>query len=198
MTATIICGDAREVLQHYPDGHWVEVSKCNPLGRRMADRHYSYRLKNRPRGLEIGPPGNKIILLCPDGKALWGSHRPAPSSGLRRPDGIDAWCCFIFRNEGCGIQSSELIRQAVIFTTERWGIAPQGFVTYVARTRVASSNPGWCFLQAGFEHHGWVHNSYLGELRRLLLPATAVESLARERTAQRGLMEVSHDYSPGG
>ena len=164
--------------------HWVEVSKCNALARRMADRHYSYRSgRKRPRGPEVGPPGNKIILLCPDGKAVWGSHRPDPTSGLTRPDGIDAWCCFIFRNEGCEVQSSLLIRQAIWITTLKWGIAPAGFVTYVAAAKVASPNPGYCFLKAGFEPAGWTLSSYLGQLRRLIMSPDAIESLTEFKQA---------------
>ena len=149
----------------------MEVSKCNPQARRMADRHYSYRpLKGRQRGPEVGPPGQKIVLLTEDGKALWGSHRPAPWTGLKRADGIDAWCCFIFRNEGYpGAKSSVLIQEAVARTVQKWGIAPQGFITYVAQAHIQSTNPGWCYLQAGWEHDTWVWSAKLGWLRRLLL-----------------------------
>lgn len=151
-------------------GHWEEVSKRNPLARRMADRHYSYRgPRDRPHGVEVGPPGQKIILLTPDCKAVWGSHRPAPWVDIERLDGIRAWCCFIFRNEGSGILSSDLIKEAVAVTVRRWGVAPQGFITYIGVDHIQSSNPGFCFLMAGFEHHGWVQSSYLGKLRRLVL-----------------------------
>mgnify|MGYP001611601067 CR=1 FL=1 len=152
--------------------HWVEVSKCNPQARRMADRHYSYCAPlNRPRGPEVGPPGQKIVLLTSDCKAVWGSHRPAPWTGLKRADGIDAWCCFIYRNEGYPLaKSSDLIREAVSLTIGRWGLAPQGMVTYVAVDHVKSSNPGYCYLQAGWQHDGWVQSRKLGKLRRLVLP----------------------------
>jgi len=65
--------------------------------------------------------------------------------------------------------SSDLIREAVALTEQRWG--PADFWTYVAKDKVESSNPGYCFLAAGFEHDGWTESQKLGTLRRLVLRA---------------------------
>lgn len=159
---------------------WNEVSKCNKLARAMADRHYSYRpLKGRQRGPEVGPPGQKIVMLTLDEKAVWGSHRPAPWVNIKRSDGIDAWCCFIYRNEGTGVaSSSDLIKEAIVITTQRWGIAPEGFLTYVAVDKVQSSNPGYCFLLAGFEPAGYTMSNKLGKLRRLIMPPDVIALMA--------------------
>ena len=157
------------MFEYGPWHFWVEVSKCNPQARRMVDRHYTYRpVKSRPMGKEVGPPGQKIILLTPEGKAVWGSHRPAPWAGIIRQDKFEGHTCFIFRNEGSPYLSSDLIKEAVTITIERWGVAP--FQTYIAVEKVASVNPGYCFLKAGFEHDKYVTSRKLGKLRRLILP----------------------------
>ena len=157
--------------------HWVEVTKANRQARRMADRHYSFwKHHNRPNSHEVGPPGQKIILLTSDSKALWGSHRPAPWAGITRSDGLTGLFCFIFRNEGYSEAcSSDLIREAVGLTASRWGM--DDFWTYVARDKVRSTNPGYCFLKAGFEHDGWTESAKLGQLRRLKMPKATVAAL---------------------
>lgn len=153
---------------------WLEISKAAPIALRFAARHYSAQ----KGGHEIGPPGQKIVLLTPDQKALWGSHRPAPWSGIKRMDGFDGHSCFIFRNESSSYLSSELVKQAVAYTAQKWGDA--AFITYVGRDHVASSNPGYCFLIAGFEHDKWVWSSKLGMLRVLTMPYTTVASLREQ------------------
>jgi hypothetical protein len=151
--------------------HWVEVNKGNRQARRMADRHYSFF--GTPMSHEVGPPGQKIILLTSDSKAVWGSHRPAPWANITRADGLVGLFCFLFRNEGyAGAKSSDLVTEAVGLTAGRWGVAD--FWTYVARDHIASSNPGYCYLKAGFEHDGWVDSGKLGRLRRLKMPASKV------------------------
>jgi hypothetical protein len=164
--------DVDELLR-LETGHWVEVSKANRQARRMADRHYSFF--GKPMSHEVGPPGQKIILLTADGRALWGSHRPAPWAGIVRADGLEGHHCFIFRNEGYAqVRSSDLIREAVSLTLQRWG--PGDFWTYVGAEHVASENPGYCFLVAGWRHDGWVESAKLGRLRRLKLVESEVLS----------------------
>jgi hypothetical protein len=71
----------------------------------------------------------------------------------------------MFRNEGAGL-SSELILAAVELTERLWGPSPHGWSTYVARDRIRSSNPGYCFKMAGWERdRSFVHPA----LERLLL-----------------------------
>jgi hypothetical protein len=161
--------------------NWIEVSKANPRAKRMAMEHYSFHpVKSRPMGKEVGPPGQKIILLTGDGLALWGSHRPAPWSGVKRADGFEGPCCFIFRNQGSPILSSKLIREAVGYTASKWEVSAAGFLTYVAIEKVKSINPGYCFLCAGFKHNGFTISQKLGKLRRLIMPPDEVESCMEE------------------
>ena len=151
-------------------GHWFEVSKANRQARRMADRHYSYwRHHNRPMSNEVGPPGQKIILLTENGDAVWGSHRPHPDANIERADGLSGMFCFIYRNEGYPVSSSVLIREAVGLTAARWGV--DTFWTYVATDQIASEIPGYCFRRAGFRRDKSYHSNRLplGPMIRLYM-----------------------------
>ena len=65
-------------------------------------------------------------------------------------DGVDAWRCTMFRNEGPAL-SSELIREAMAVTARQWPPPTGGgWLTYVDAAKVASTNPGYCFKQAGW------------------------------------------------
>ena len=123
--------------------HWHDVSKCDKTAIAFAQPHYSIAT---PNAAELGPPGQKIVLMAQD--ALWGSHRPAPWAKLNRMDGFKGHSCFIFRNES-EVLASVLIREAVAITAIDWNCAP--FITYVAIDKVRRKrDPGRCFIKAGF------------------------------------------------
>jgi len=129
--------------------YWIEVSKCDKKAIAFCQPHYSIAT---PNSRELGPPGQKILLMGEDGKAVWGSHRPAPwakgrKGQIERMDGFRGHSCFIFRNDG-GPQSSGLIRQAVAITAMEWNLAP--FITYVSINKIRCKEPGKCFVKAGF------------------------------------------------
>lgn len=111
----------------------------------MADRHYS---RGTIGSGQFSPPGRCLPLITPEGTAVWVTSWPLPeytSHGLG-----DAWICTLFRNEGAGL-SSELVREAMAATRAEWGEPPPGgTLTFVAENKVASRNPGYCFLMAGF------------------------------------------------
>jgi len=66
-------------------------------------------------------------------------------------DNLDAYRCSMFRNEGDQL-SSDLIRSAMIVTEDMWGPVPKdGWVTWINRREVRSTNPGYCFAQADWE-----------------------------------------------
>ena len=145
----------------------------------MADHHYTFRPGGKRMSHEVGPPGQKIVFLTSDDKAVWGSHRPAPWAGIVRSDRLEGLFCFLFRNEGYPhAPSSILTQEAVGLTALRWGL--DDFWTYVAKEHVQSSNPGYCYLEAGFKHNGWVESTKLGVLRRLVMVKTDVERLATQ------------------
>ena len=91
------------------------------------------------------PPGQTIVLLSDDERAVWGWWRPHPNSGLRAMNNLDGWSCTIFRNEG-PTRSSDLILSAEqMLLAAGVTIGPDGFLTYVYDRKIQSQNPGYCF-----------------------------------------------------
>ena len=114
----------------------------------MFLRHYSStataRGKRDARGNAarfIGP-GEKLILMTADCLALFAwrkeAYRLDDQTGVNNP---------IFRNEG-PIQSSDLIREACELAWRKW--PGERLFTFVDAGAIQSSNPGWCFIQAGW------------------------------------------------
>jgi hypothetical protein len=103
--------------------------------------------------------------MTADERALWITHWPDPKLAL---DGLDSWRCVMFRNEGAGLSSS-LIVAAMARTAELWDTAPprDGWVTWVDRAEVRSTNPGFCFMRAGW----WADRDWVAatKARRSLL-----------------------------
>ena len=112
----------------------------------LYERHYSaYRYADgRQRKLFVGP-GEKVVLRTERADALFVWRRFIDDSGQ---DGIN---CAVFRNEGPHL-SSELIRQADAIADCLW--PDRRHYTYVDRQKVASTNPGFCFLRAGWRRCG--------------------------------------------
>lgn len=130
---------------------WERITKFDPRGAALADRHYNRRKVGSPQWM---PPGETLNLLTNDGRALWGWWRPHPASGLKQMNGLDGWTCTIFRNE-TDEQSSLLILAAErkLVELDR-GCGPHGMLTYVWDKKVASVNPGYCFKVAGWKPIG--------------------------------------------
>lgn len=129
---------------------WRLVTVSDSAARSLADRHYS---RQHPGSPTLGPPGKRLCMVTPDERAVWLSH------WTQHPDdGQDAYRCSIFRNEGPEL-SSDLIRSAVALTERMWGAPPvDGWITWIDPRKVASSNPGYCFLAAGWtKDRGWTH-----------------------------------------
>ena len=85
---------------------------------------------------------------------FWRVLRDRPEDLMRfismdRQEGV---CCSVFRNESPAL-SSELIREADALADERWPQEARHY-TYVAPQRVRSTNPGYCFQQAGWRRCG--------------------------------------------
>ena len=114
--------------------------------RALYERHYSsrrYRDGRRPKKF-VGP-GEYIALRTAAGDAMFVWRKFLDDSGQV---GIN---CAAFRNEGT-YQSSELIRQADAIADLVW--PGERHYTYVNPARVRSSNPGFCFLMAGWRRCG--------------------------------------------
>jgi hypothetical protein len=119
----------------------------------LYERHYSaYRYRDgRRRRIFVGP-GDKLVLRTWAGDAffVWRKFRDAcidprtaaPQSGVN---------CAAFRNEGT-TRSSELVRQADTIADVVWPDCRH--YTYINAQRVRSTNPGFCFLVAGWRRCG--------------------------------------------
>lgn len=128
------------------DGHWIEVKDGDPRGRCLYRRHYSYRPYRDGRNprLFVGP-GQKMVLLTQTCDALFVWRKFQPMNGQA---GV---CCAVFRNESRAL-SSTLIREACSHAWVRW--PGERLYTYVDGARVRGSNPGCCFLKAGWHRCG--------------------------------------------
>jgi hypothetical protein len=129
---------------------WRVVGKFDPRTARLADGHYSRR---KPGSPQFMPPGQTLILLSYDELAVFGWWRPHPDAGLPSMNGLDGWTCTIFRNTG-PILSSQLILAAEKELLERYDCGPDGLLTYVWDSKIASTNPGYCFKVAGWKRVG--------------------------------------------
>lgn len=139
---------------------WLRTTRSDGAVRALRNRHYSTLGKN---GRTVGPPGRVLILRTADGLASWITHWPARELAM---DGLDAWRCSMFRNEGAR-RSSDLIVEAMRETRDAWGTvdewgepAPRdGWLTYVEPLAVRSPNPGYCFRMAGWTRdRDWDHS----------------------------------------
>jgi len=74
---------------------------------------------------------------------------------LWRSDGQQGIECAVFRNEGSE-RSSSLILEAEALAWARW--PDERLFTYVQPNAIRSSNPGYCFLQAGWQRLRQVSN----------------------------------------
>jgi hypothetical protein len=134
------------VLPTLIDGHWIEVKDGDPHGRYLYRRHYSYRPYRDGRNprLFVGP-GQKMVLLTPRCNALFVWRK------FRSMDAQTGVNCAVFRNES-HMLSSTLIREACSHAWARW--PGERLYTYVDGARVRSTNPGCCFLKAGWRRCG--------------------------------------------
>jgi hypothetical protein len=121
-------------------GTWVQVWDGNATAAGIYDRHYSRNPASRgdPR---FAGPGEKMVLLTPCVRALFVWRKFISKD---QQEGVN---CAIFRNEGAGL-SSGLILEAMELGWQRW--PGERFYTYVNPRRVRSTNPGYCFKQAGW------------------------------------------------
>jgi len=119
----------------------------------LYERHYScYRYKDgRVRKLFAGP-GEKIVLRTGDGDAMFVWRRFIDASGQQ---GVN---CAVFRNESPHL-SSELVRQADAIADHVW--PGRRHYTYVDPKAVRSSNPGFCFMAAGWRKCGMTKGGLL-------------------------------------
>lgn len=133
------------------DGNWLSVRRNDPRAFAFYRRHYSAEKQMKPfraRDTNFMGPGECLVMLTKCSRAVFAwQYNTVP-----RYDGQVGVCCTIFRNEGAGL-SSELIREADQLADQRWPEQPRHF-TYVDDRKVRSTNPGYCFLMAGWRRAG--------------------------------------------
>ena len=129
------------------DDIWMQVKDGYPPGKAMYDRHYSsrrYKDGRKPK-LFCGP-GEKMVLMTPEEDALfvWRKFR----SMAVDQTGIN---CAVFRNES-STRASDMILAAEDWAAKRW--PGERAYTYVNGGKIKSTNPGYCFIKAGWTKCG--------------------------------------------
>lgn len=118
----------------------------------LFSRHYSkYHYKDGRKPTRFVGPGERIVLITSDGKAMFVWRKFIDASGQQ---GIN---CAIFRNEGTiwneqKVLSSTLILAAEEIAHQRWPGAR--FYTFVNAGKIKSINAGCCFKFAGWKQIG--------------------------------------------
>lgn len=129
--------------------NWQLSHRADPQAVKVADRHYN---RQKPGTPQFVPPGRCLVLATPGYDAVWVTSWPFAEYVKHQWAG--AWVNSLFRNEG-GQLSSELIRQAIAATLYTWPDVPSlGLITFVDAGKIKSSNPGYCYLKAGFSRVG--------------------------------------------
>jgi hypothetical protein len=146
------------------DGTWLSVKRTDPRAYALYRRHYSAEKGarwRRPGNTNVTSAGETMVLLsqCCRGLFVW--LKCDPAMRLDHQLGIN---CAVFRNEGAGL-SSELIREADELAWQRW--PGERHFTYVADAKIRSSNPGYCFLKAGWQRAGHNKDGRLTILERM-------------------------------
>lgn len=124
--------------------HWFLTRDGDPYGFEISRRHYSARhyQDNRLHRLFVGP-GRKLVLLSADGAALFVWRYFIDDTQPKQ----EGFSCALFRNESDCL-SSTLIREAVEVVFKQWG--ENRCYTLVNPAKIRSTNPGCCFLKAGW------------------------------------------------
>lgn len=150
---------------------WFQVDEGHVGAYEIFRRHYTYQppTERRNKRRQILGPGQKMLLVTPDLKALFGWRKFIDDCVDERTGEKQAGVnCAVFRNEGAKL-SSELILEAARVARLRWPL--ERLYTYVDPLKVLSGKrPGCCFYFAGW--------SFAGRTKRGLhvleiLPATA-------------------------
>ncbi len=155
---------------------WRLSSSSDPIALSIVDGtgphegrgpHYSRRT---PGSKTFTGVGQEIVLVTECARAVWACVRqrtPARRGtgdsrgriGIADEGTRFVWRNMIFRNLGAGL-SSDLIAAATAETYLRWierygALPPERLRTEIGVEAVESSNPGYCYLKAGWEHDRW-------------------------------------------
>ena len=125
---------------------WMQTKDGDSCAKAIFDRHYSkhFYKDGRDPSLFVGP-GEKLVLVIPDYSALFVWRK------FQSDDNQEGVNCSVFRNESVYL-SSWLILQAEEWAWFRW--PGERLYTYIAPKKIKSSNPGFCYLKAGWRKCG--------------------------------------------
>lgn len=130
------------------DFRWLSARDGDARAYALFKRHYTalpYRRRKRGHARLFVGPGDKMVLLTQACDALFVWRKFISDDGQQ---GVN---CAVFRNEGPYL-SSDLILEAMEAAWQRWpGVR---LYTYVNGRKVRSTNPGYCFLKAGWQKCG--------------------------------------------
>ena len=162
---------------------WHKISPCDERAFNLYCRHYSksssYKnsRKTNVRTRKITGPGQSIVLLTEDEKALFVWHY----NSVKRWDKQTGVNCSIFRNESKYL-SSFLILEAEKWVLEKWPECERLF-TYVDSGKIKSENPGFCFKKAGWKPCG------ISKVNKLHILEKAVLALDRAVNETEGICQ---------
>jgi hypothetical protein len=126
----------------------------------MYERHYSaYRYADQRERRQFVGPGEKWVFRTERAEAVWVWRRFIDDCiDQRTGDRQQGVNCAVFRNESAH-RSSDLIRQADAIADALW--PDSRHYTYVDPQKIASTNPGYCFLRAGWQRAGRTQSGLL-------------------------------------
>ena len=124
---------------------WWLTKDGDPACLELYERHYSSAKNRKRKSAQFVGPGESIVLRTYGADAFFVWRKFIDDSGQ---SGVN---CAAFRNEGPRL-SSDLIRQADAVADFAWPC--ERHYTYVDAREVASANPGFCFLRAGWRRCG--------------------------------------------
>jgi hypothetical protein len=150
-------------LKLIEDGRlWMPTKDADPAARKIFKRHYSkYWYKDGRDPKKFIGPGEYLCLVLPDYSGLFVWRKMF--NNMAGEEGIN---CAVFRNES-DILSSLLILEAEQWAWDKW--PGQRLYTYINSHKIKSTNPGYCFLVAGWRKCGITKINKLIILEKCLL-----------------------------
>lgn len=136
---------------------WWLTKDGDAAGLEMYERHYSaYQYRDGRKRTQFVGPGETIVLRTFDGDAFFVWRKFIDDCVFwhtiyereYKQDGVN---CAVFRNES-NVLSSNLVGQADAVADLVW--VGERHYTYVNSEKVRSTNPGACFLFAGWRRCG--------------------------------------------
>lgn len=136
--------------------HWRYARDGDDGAREFFNRHYSRRQASDSK--QFVGPGNKLVMLTEDGLALFVWRKFISDSGEA---GVN---CAVFRNESPTLSSILILDAEKVAWTDWPG---ERLYTYVDPKKIRSTNPGACFIAAGWRRCGITKKRKLVILEKL-------------------------------